>query len=237
MPNDPTLHEFRALVFFALGQYDAAAATLYPVLSAGPGWDWTTLVGLYPSVDVYTAQLRALEDDSRANPGKASDHFVLAYQYLTEGFPENAANELRQVAQLQPKDTLSARLLAQITAAARPRRGRRRPARRRRSPSAASNGPRGEPGRHLDGQADARQHDHPVGRPRRQFRLDRSPTRTAPASSTAARPTATTCSTLAPSTGDPLVGRVTWTDPEHFNFQAVGGGAGDPGLAFQKTGG
>ena len=41
--------------------------------------------------------------------------------------------------------------------------------------------------------------------------------------------------TLAPSTGDPLVGRVVWTDPDHFTFQAAGGGAGDPGLAFQKT--
>jgi hypothetical protein len=32
------------------------------VLSVGPGWDWTTLIGLYPSIDVYTTQLRALED-------------------------------------------------------------------------------------------------------------------------------------------------------------------------------
>ena len=42
MPNDASLHEFRALVLFALGQYEQAAATLYAVLSNGPGWDWTT---------------------------------------------------------------------------------------------------------------------------------------------------------------------------------------------------
>ncbi len=61
LPNDATLHEFRALVLFAVGKYDLAAGPLYAVLSVGPGWDWTTMVGLYPNVDVYTGQLRKLE--------------------------------------------------------------------------------------------------------------------------------------------------------------------------------
>ena len=58
LPNDATLHEFRAVVLFAVGQYDQAAGPLYAVLSVGPGWDWTTMIGLYPSADVYTRQLR-----------------------------------------------------------------------------------------------------------------------------------------------------------------------------------
>jgi tetratricopeptide (TPR) repeat protein len=62
LPNDTSLHEFRALCLFALGRYDEAAATLYAVLAVGPGWDWTTLISLYPNVDVYTTQLRALEE-------------------------------------------------------------------------------------------------------------------------------------------------------------------------------
>ena len=68
LPNDATLHEFRALVLFAVGKYDLAAGPLYAVLSVGPGWDWTTMAGLYPSIDVYTAQLRKLEAFVRANP-------------------------------------------------------------------------------------------------------------------------------------------------------------------------
>ena len=40
------LHEFRGLTLFALGRYKEAAAADYAVLSAGPGWDWTTLSGL-----------------------------------------------------------------------------------------------------------------------------------------------------------------------------------------------
>ena len=76
LPSDTTLHEFRGLCLFALGRYDEAAATLYAVLAVGPGWDWTTLISLYPEVGVYTAQLRALEEFCRAHPESATAHFV-----------------------------------------------------------------------------------------------------------------------------------------------------------------
>ena len=72
MPNDPTLHEFRGLVLFALGRYDEAAAVDYAVLSAGPGWTWSTMAGLYADDDTYTNQLRALEARVRAEPTSAS---------------------------------------------------------------------------------------------------------------------------------------------------------------------
>jgi hypothetical protein len=62
MPNDATLHEFRAQTLFALNKYEEAAAPLYAVLTAGPGWDWTTLIGLYADPETYTKQLRALEN-------------------------------------------------------------------------------------------------------------------------------------------------------------------------------
>ena len=110
------MHEFRALCLFALGRYDEAAATLYAVLSVGPGWDWTTLISLYPSVDVYTTQLRALEDYCKAQRQSASGRFVLAYHYLTEGFNDAAVKMLKQVAALKPNDTLTAKLLRQLDA-------------------------------------------------------------------------------------------------------------------------
>ena len=94
-PNDTALHEFRALCLFALGRYDEAAASLFAVLSVGPGWDWSTLVGLYPNVETYTAQLRTLEDACRANPQSAPDWFVLAYHYLTQGHNDAAVDLLR----------------------------------------------------------------------------------------------------------------------------------------------
>ncbi|MGD0899109.1 MAG: tetratricopeptide repeat protein [Thermoguttaceae bacterium] len=116
VPNDTVLHEFRGLALFALGRYKEAAATDYAVLSAGPGWDWTTLSGLYPNVDVYTAQLRALEQYARLHPAASDARFLLADHYLTCGHIDAAAAQLREVVRLNPRDQLSAQLLNGISA-------------------------------------------------------------------------------------------------------------------------
>lgn len=115
VPNDTNLHEFRALVLFAQKQYSQAAAAVYDVLSSGPGWDWTTMVGLYPSAETYTQQLRALEDYCRKNPNASDARFLLAYQYLTCGQTAAAATEFKQAAKLNPKDTLSAQMVTALT--------------------------------------------------------------------------------------------------------------------------
>jgi hypothetical protein len=111
LPSDATLHEFRALCLFALKQYQEAAATIYAVLAAGPGWDWDTMKALYPDTSVYTTQLRDLEAYKKANPDKPDASFLLAYHYLVLGYPDQAAQELEQVVKLQPNDKLSAAIL------------------------------------------------------------------------------------------------------------------------------
>lgn len=113
-PTDAALHEFRALIYFATKDYSKAAGTLYAVLSAGPGWDWTTMSSLYPSVAVYTEQLRALEAYVKANPMSADARFVLAYQYITATHKDAAVRQLQEVVRLQPNDQLSAQLLASL---------------------------------------------------------------------------------------------------------------------------
>jgi tetratricopeptide (TPR) repeat protein len=110
LPNDPVLHEFRALSLFALGRYDEAAATAYAVLSAGPGWDWTTLAGLYGNTDTYTSQLRNLEAAVEQQPEAAPVNFLLAYHYLVQGHRNEAGEQFARVARLQPSDTVSTRL-------------------------------------------------------------------------------------------------------------------------------
>jgi tetratricopeptide (TPR) repeat protein len=107
-PNAPVVHEFRALVLFALKRYDEAAAVAYAVLSAGPGWNWSTLAGLYPDVETYTNQLRALEAHAQSNPGSASPQFLLGYHYLVEGHNDAAAAQFEKVTQIQPNESLSA---------------------------------------------------------------------------------------------------------------------------------
>lgn len=114
-PNDSVIHEVRALSLFALGRYPEAAATLNAVLAVAPGMDWTTLSGLYGSVDAYTQQLRKLEDFCRANPESAPGYFVLAYHYLVGGYSDMAADALRVVVAKQPGDVVAKRLLDTLT--------------------------------------------------------------------------------------------------------------------------
>jgi TolA-binding protein len=116
VPNDTVLHEFRGLVLFALGRYKEAAAADYAVLSTGPGWDWTTLSGLYPNVDVYTEQLRALEQYAKSHPAASDAKFLLAENYLTCGHTDAAAAQFKEVIRLDPKDQLSTQLLNSISA-------------------------------------------------------------------------------------------------------------------------
>ena len=111
LPKDAALHEFRALIFFATKDYKQAAATLYAVLSAGPGWDWTTLGSMYTSVTTYTEQLRALESYVKVNPSAADARFVLAYHYIACGHPDAARKQYEEVVKLLPNDQLSAQLL------------------------------------------------------------------------------------------------------------------------------
>ena len=111
MPNDPIIHEFRSLVMFAQGKYKDAAAGLYSVLSVGPGWDWTTLSSLYPNVDAYTNQLRALEAYVKQNPQSSEGHFVLAYHYMTTGSKDAAAKQYQAIYKQSPQDNLTKQLL------------------------------------------------------------------------------------------------------------------------------
>jgi tetratricopeptide (TPR) repeat protein len=114
-PNDALLHEFRGLALFALHRYDEAAGAVYAVLSQGPGWDWTTVSGLYSDVGTYTDQLRALEQYVAENRNSAAARFLLAYHYTICGHTDAAATELKATVALNPKDRLSAQLLAMLT--------------------------------------------------------------------------------------------------------------------------
>jgi len=110
LQSDPVLHEFRALCLFALKRYDEAAAVNYAVLSAGPSWDWATMINLYSGIDVYTTQLRDLESYVNLKPDSAPALFQLAYLYLSQGSKEAAGKHFAAVAKLQPSDTLSAQM-------------------------------------------------------------------------------------------------------------------------------
>jgi tetratricopeptide (TPR) repeat protein len=110
VPGDPAMHEFRALVFFAMGRFNDAAGVLNPILASGPGWDWTTMTGLFESQDEYVKLLRKLEEHQQANPDSAAANFLLGYHYLVLGHLEQALELFEHSAKLEPTDIVSAGL-------------------------------------------------------------------------------------------------------------------------------
>ncbi len=232
LPQDTTLHEFRGLCLFALGRYDEAAATLYAVLSVGPGWDWTTLIGLYPGIDAYTQQLRALEAYCSGHSDSATARFVLAYHYLTQGHTDAAVGVLKQVVALKPSDTLSTRLLRQLD----PSQDQPVTASATASASADATPPQGAT---LSGTWAARPSADtaitltiPPGESTFTWQVVTSQGRTQ--QFTGACTYGDGLLTLAQDKGPALVGRVSWTDASHMTFRIVGDGPGDPGLSFSR---
>jgi tetratricopeptide (TPR) repeat protein len=230
LPNDTTLHEFRALCLFALKRYDEAAAALYAVLSVGPGWDWTTLIGLYPNVEVYTDQLRALESYCTTDSQSASARFVLCYHYLTQGHTEAAVDVLKQVVALKPSDTLSAKLLKQLDPS------------QDQTATVAAAGPAPTdttppPGASIAGTWAAQPAaDTSIAltvQPDGNFTWKvskKGQTQQFAGASTYGDGLLT----LAQDKGPALVGRVSWKDPSHMTFRVVGDGPEDPGLSFSR---
>ena len=230
MPNDTTMHEFLALVLFAQGKYDQAAAPLYSVLSVGPGWDWTTLSGMYADVEIYTKQLRALESYLGKNRNSANARFVLFYHYMTEGHEQDAVAQLKQVVKLQPNDKLSAQLLAQFQPAGSP------------APPPAESAPPAESGK--EGKLPGTWLAAPAKDAKISLAIKGDGgftwTVSAPASrrppSRASSTYADGVLTLAGKEGQngALVGRLAWQDDNHFTFRLVGGPSGDTGLKFGR---
>ena len=114
VPTDAVLHEFRALVLFAMQDYKQSAAVVHSVLAVGPGWDWTTMSSLYPDPNIYTQQLRGLEDYTLASPKAADAHFLLAYHYMICNHNDAATGQLQQVVRLMPTDRLAGELLKMV---------------------------------------------------------------------------------------------------------------------------
>ncbi len=117
MPDELDYKEFRALANFAQQRYKVAAASLHPVLSKGPGWDWATMIGLYGKKSSYETHLRLLEKYRKKKPKDASARFVLAYHYLTADHTDAARAELEVLVELTPDDPVANSLLAMVNPA------------------------------------------------------------------------------------------------------------------------
>lgn len=114
-PNDLSMHELRALVLFAKGDYHEASTSLHVVLKNGQVWNWGTMIRMYPSSDGYTQQLRSLEAYTRKHPDDGASRFVQAYHYMVMGFPDAAARELQMVIRLEADDRIASEVLKSVS--------------------------------------------------------------------------------------------------------------------------
>jgi tetratricopeptide (TPR) repeat protein len=238
-PNEAALHEFRGLALFALKRYDEAAAALYAVLAVGPGWDWPTLVGIYPDVSVYTGQLRALESYVNNNPASPSARLVLAYHYLTQGNTGAGLRQLKQVVALQPKDTLSAQLIQKLESTQSP--GIIGPAQAT-APLAAPSRPAVPTTLVKEGRLEGTWTAKPdqdttitlafVDQDRFTWQVThQGQSRELKGK----RVYGSGILTLSQDQGAPMVGNIAWRDETHFTFKVPGADADDPGLSFSKS--
>jgi tetratricopeptide (TPR) repeat protein len=260
-PSDAVMHEFRALVLFAKGDYRQAAATIHSVLAVGPGWDWTTLSSLYPDVANYTTQLRALESAVRQNPDDGAARFLLAYHYMTDGYPDSATQQLQEVVKLVPNDKVATDLLRMLNAPRTTAAGQRPPAT---NPQPTSQAPAGKvpetsepleipaPAAATSNAAQLKPVDpeavlgawkasRPDGtafelnlKPDKSFSWSFTPKGQSPQSFDGTYTMDGAVLSLERKGGGAMLAAIDLKDPQHFNFKPVGAPPEDPGLDFSK---
>jgi hypothetical protein len=177
-------------------------------------------------MDTYTTQLRALEASRDKNPKAADVHFLLGYHYLTCGYPDEALDEFREAAKLQPKDGVSAALVATLS----PRDAKTTDA----SPGTA---PKPVPQDNVVGAWNA------AGKGQEKFamNLGKDGTFTWSFSRGSKKEEVKGVYTLEgnvlamePDTGGVMLAELTQKGPDNLQFQMIGGPANDPGLAFLR---
>jgi hypothetical protein len=136
LPLDPALHEFRGLVLFAREDYQGAAAAIYSVLSVSPGWNWTTLSGLYGDSPDYQKHLRKLEAYAKQHPESAAAAFLRGYHYMTCRHPESAVKQFQMVVKAFPEDRFFPQLLSLVIGSVEPPESPGQPATKPETPEA-----------------------------------------------------------------------------------------------------
>ncbi len=230
MPRDTVVHEFRSLVLFSLKRYPESAAAIYAVLAAGPGWNWTTMIGLYGSAETYTKQLRELERFVKENPMSSDGHFILGYHYMTASHNAEASKQFKLAQDILPDDKLIATLVGMTT-----------------PPGEAKTADTPPPAQKVVPEEKVLTIDKMVGNWKAstkdaQFELNLDKEGKFVWSFARGKDKQTVKGVFAvdqnnlamePDAGGTMLAEIDFTDPSQFHFQMVGGGAKDPGLDFK----
>ncbi len=233
MPRDTVVHEFRSLDLFALKRYPESAAAIYAVLAAGPGWDWTTMIGLYQSADAYTQQLRALEQFAKDNPKSSDAHFLLGYHYMTTSHSADASAQFKLAQEQLPDDKLIAQLVGMTSPP-----GEAKPA------AAPAAGERAVVPEDKVLSVDKMVGTWKASTKDAQFELELGKDGHFVWAFARGKDKQTVKGVFAvdqnnlalePDAGGTMLAEIDFSDPAQFHFQMIGGGAKDPGLDFKKN--
>lgn len=115
-PRNGTFALRLAQAEFARGNYTNAADALHLGMSLTPQRRWGEFVQNYKRFygvrGAFAAQLKALEATRKENPDDPAVRFVLGFQYLYLGYPQQAATQLNVATKLSPDDAYTIELAA-----------------------------------------------------------------------------------------------------------------------------
>ncbi|MEM9827281.1 MAG: tetratricopeptide repeat protein [Planctomycetota bacterium] len=110
-PQDADAFQFRALIHFALGNHEKAAADAYDAFQFGSAWTAPVVAQIYNQNTEYSQHLRRLRQTVASQPTMPG-HFLLAYHEFVRGDITAGRSNLRAVLAMQPGEPLSEKLLA-----------------------------------------------------------------------------------------------------------------------------
>ncbi len=114
MPRNGELYLFTGQAFFAIGDYQSAAAAIHQGASLLDSKDWGQVVGDYRRYyrgSAFVDQMVRLNDYIKKNPNAAYARFVRGYQHGFLGHEKTAIRDLTKALELESRDELAARLL------------------------------------------------------------------------------------------------------------------------------
>ena len=235
MPNDPNLHEFLALGCSRRASTTRPHRRSIAVLSDGPGWNWTTLIGQYPEADVYTQQLRALETYVEGEPPVGLRPLRSGLSLCDPGPTRRRPSSSARPPGSSPTDKLSAQLAAHLQPPASPPPDSAAAA----SPPATAPAESVAPGKLAGSWTAIPAKDSHVALTIQDdgsftwgVTTPGKPDMTIAGKSTLANGVLTLADQN--NKNGALVGQVAWQDDHHMTFRVLGAPQDDPGLKFER---
>ena len=117
LPGDGRAMLFLAQTLLATGDYQQAVGATYQGMSLLDEKDWGFVVANYDKYygnDDYVAQTKALGDYIKKNPKAAYAYALRGYHWGYLGYPESARKDLAKAVELEPRDTMAAKLLTKF---------------------------------------------------------------------------------------------------------------------------